>query len=251
MRYPINGTITVTSPFGEYGSVWTFGRHMGVDLRANFIALYAPASGVITERYVGSKGIQVLAMRIGNYDHRFLHLSAMTVNVGDRVNAGQRIGTTGNSGGVAAHIHWDVRKAGTAWNRSFSDYINPSTLITSTPVQGDSMTLSTEAVKSIYRYLLKREGDAGGVKNYTGKTLNFTLNDITKSAEFRAVNTVNNTITVEKPVTVIKEVVKEVIKEVPVEVIKEKEVIIEKPVPLSDLSMGQLFEALVKKITGR
>jgi hypothetical protein len=118
-------------------------------------------------------------------------------------------------------------------------------------VKGDDMTLSTEAVKTIYRRLLNREGDPGGIKNFTGKTLDFTLKDMVGSKEFKALHTVNNTVVVEKPVEVIKEVVKEVIVEKPVEVIKEVERVVEKPVPLADLSMGQLFEALVNKILRR
>lgn len=117
--------------------------------------------------------------------------------------------------------------------------------------QGDSMILSTEAVKTLYRHLFKREGDPGGVTNYTGKTLDAALKDMTGSAEYRAVNTVNNTVTVEKPVEVFVDRVVEKIVEVPVEVVKEVQVVVEKPVPLADLTMGQLFEALIKKITGR
>lgn len=118
-------------------------------------------------------------------------------------------------------------------------------------VKGDDMTLSTEAVKTIYRRLLHREGDAGGVKNFTGKTLDFTLKDMVGSKEFKALHTVNNTVVVEKPVEIIKEVVKEVIVEKPVEVIKEVERVVEKPVPLADLTVGQLFEALLNKILRR
>lgn len=117
--------------------------------------------------------------------------------------------------------------------------------------EGDDMTLSTEAVKVLYRRLFNREGDAGGVKNYTGKTLDFALKDMVGSKEFKALHTVNNTVTIEKPVEVVKEVVKEVIVEKPVEVIKEVQVVVEKPCPPVDMTIGQLFEALVNKILRR
>lgn len=147
-----------------------------------------------------------------------------------------------------SHVHISVGEPNVSDGKSKSNYDSTQEWV----IKGDdSMSLTVESVKTIYRHLLKREGDAGGVKNYTGKTLDFTLKDMTGSKEFRAVNTVNNTVVVEKPVEVIKEVVKEVVVEKPVEVIKEVVVEVEKPVPLSDLTIGQLFEALINKIMGR
>jgi hypothetical protein len=72
------------------------------------------------------------------------------------------------------------------------------------PQGGNTVILTEEAVKTLYRRLFNREGDAGGVKNYTGKTLDFTLGDMLGSQEFKGLHV--KTITVEKPVEVIKEV---------------------------------------------
>lgn len=127
MRAPLDN-MTVTNPFGQSG-YGVFGKHAGVDLRASIgTPVYAPADGVITENYTGTDGIIVLGVRIGSYDHRFLHLSK-TVRKTGNVKEGELIAYSGNTGNVVAHLHWDVRKAGTAWNHAFSDYVDPLSLI--------------------------------------------------------------------------------------------------------------------------
>lgn len=50
---------------------------------------------------------------------------------------------------------------------------------------GTNVTLSTDDVQQLYRNILGRDGDAGGVKNYTGKTLAFALADMMNSQEFK------------------------------------------------------------------
>lgn len=252
MRYPLD-SITITGAFKEKAQPGTgladssgVKRHIGVDLRAAVgTKVFAIGPGVVTMSYSGSAG-QTIEIRIGDKLWRFMHLSRRDVVVGQKVGEGDVIGLSGNSGGVLAHLHLDARKDGTAYNASLNNYFDPLSLI-----GGSNVTLTEDNARSMYRHLLKREGDAGGIKNYTGKQLDFALKDMTSSAEFRAVNTVNNTVTVEKPVPyeVEKIVVKNV--EVPRDVIVEKIVYVDKPIPQAEMTIGQLFEALVKKITGR
>lgn len=85
------------------------------------------------------------------------------------------------------------------------------------------MVLTAADANAVYKALLKREGDAGGIKNYTGKTLEFMLNDMVNSEEFKRINTK----TVEKVV----------------------ERIVEKPVSgsgkaLKDYKLGEFFKEL-------
>lgn len=156
-------------------------------------------------------------------------------------------------GQLAMNYHKDVSDKPTACPCDLKDK-GYAKAVYDKVIQGDdSMSLTAESVKSLYRHLFKREGDAGGIKNYTGRTLDYTLGSMTGSAEFRAANTINNTVTIEKPVEVIREVIvtKEVIVEKPVEVIKEVEIIKEVTVPQADLTIGQLFEALINKLLRR
>lgn len=130
MIRPLKGKVVITNPFGAKG-YGVFGRHAGVDYRASIgTNIYAPGDGVVTDSYNGTNGIKVLQVDIGNKSHRFLHLNDRSVKKGQKVKQGQLLGHTGNTGNVAAHLHWDVRKKGTAWNRSFSDYYNPEKLVT-------------------------------------------------------------------------------------------------------------------------
>lgn len=163
MDAPLKGMLVVTNPFGAPGYGY-FGRHAGVDLRAAVgTPLYAPDDGIINEKYVGSQGIKVLGMDIGEKWHRFLHLDSFKVNIGDKVKKGQLIGYTGNTGGVAAHLHWDVRKQNTKWTDSFSNYYNPIKLI-----EEDEMVTLT-GLNVIYRFLLGKSATTYGKEKYLGK----------------------------------------------------------------------------------
>lgn len=124
MRLPLN-SIYITNHHGTVGFGY-FGKHAGWDLRAAVgTPIYAKERGVVTERYIGSKDIQVLSVKYSDYEHRYLHLSEMHVNVGEVVKEGQLIALSGNSGGVAAHLHEDIRKIGTLWTSSYGSYIDP------------------------------------------------------------------------------------------------------------------------------
>lgn len=139
MRAPLDLMIVV--PGGDFRVVAQPGtglsdsqgikRHIGVDLRAGVgTPVYAPGTGVVTQSYTsGTTGNQTIEIRIGDYLWRFLHLSQRRVTVGQIVPEGQVIGLTGNSGGVAAHLHVDTRRNGTLWNASLENYVNPLDLI--------------------------------------------------------------------------------------------------------------------------
>ena len=176
MRLPLD-SIFITNPHGAPG-YGRFGRHMGLDLRASVgTNVYAPGSGRITERYVGSSGIQVLSMRIGNKEHRFLHLSQMLVSVGQNVGQGHIIAKSGNSGDVAAHLHWDIRVAGTSWSASASNYFNPVTLysalfnpLTKPSSGGEEMFKTDAEVKEAYLLLRGSVGSSQERKGWIGQT---------------------------------------------------------------------------------
>ena len=198
MRNPLN-TMYITNPYLAKG-YGVFGVHAGLDLRASVgTSVYAPGAGYVTESYVGSGGIQVLSARIDGKEHRFLHLSSRLLSVGQHFAEGQVIAKTGNSGNVAAHLHWDVRKAGTAWNSSINNYYNPSSVINESkaPTGGNEVANATQ-VNNLYKAILHREGDSGGIKNYTGRDANTIVSEFMGSAEFKAhtnfLSSVNKTI---------------------------------------------------------
>lgn len=190
MRYPINGTITVTGAFKEVAQPGTgladsrgIKRHIGVDLRAYKLALYAPKDGVVTASYTSSSsGMQVIELRIDNKLWRFLHLSSRLVRVGQTVKEGQKIGVTGNSGGVPYHLHMDVRKNGTTWNQSLSNYYDPLALIEK------ELTVATLTTKTdlnfLYKTMLGRSRSTGeGEDVYLQRDYKFVANDLWNSDE--------------------------------------------------------------------
>lgn len=127
-------TMTVTGAFGMRAVPGTglkdkngVPRHIGVDLRATIgTPFYAPGDGkVLTVDMVGNI---ILEVEIDGKWHRFLHLKDIDVKSGT-FKKGRLLGWTGNTGGVAAHLHWDVRKKGTAWNASYYNYEDPMKLI--------------------------------------------------------------------------------------------------------------------------
>lgn len=138
MRWPLS-SVTITGRFGATGGAYSgsyFKRHIGTDFRASVgTAVYAPIGGTIRRASTSSSGNKIieLAGNDGRW-HRFLHLSGFSVSAGQKVSEGQLIGRSGNTGGVIAHLHWDIRKANTEWNASFSNYYNPESLVSATPV---------------------------------------------------------------------------------------------------------------------
>ena len=132
-RYPLN-SVYVTGAFKEKAQPGTglpdaagVRRHIGTDLRASVgTAVYAIEAGTVTQSYSSSAGqtIEIKSLD-GKRAWRYMHLSLRSVAVGQRVNEGDKIANSGNSGGVAAHLHVDVRIAGTTWNASLNNYSDP------------------------------------------------------------------------------------------------------------------------------
>lgn len=248
MRYPLDN-IFITGAFREKAVAGTglpdasgVRRHIGVDLRASVgTAVYAPDNGVVTKSYNGTAG-QTIEMRIGDKLWRFMHLSERKVAAGANVSKGQVIGLSGNSGNVAAHLHVDARRDGTLYNASLNNYFDPLQLIRDAQPKGGSDVANRDQVNTIYKAVLFRDGDPGGLANYTGKDANIIVSEMLNSAERKAlegrINAANKTIQdlqtalaneqAKPPREVVKEVEKVVTQYVdrPVEVIVE----VEKPV---------------------
>lgn len=180
------------------------GTSKAVDLSAKPDPIgYAPEDGTIDSYMQRGSGTSdaglALRMRGANGLHQFGHTDRSLVPVGAKVKRGQPIFVMGHtgytipSGPAGAHCHW--------WLQTPKGYVYPPNLINEPFMKlgsggGTNVVLTAEDVKVLYRKLFKREGDAGGIKNYTGKTLEFAINDMTGSSEYAR----SNTKTVEKVV---------------------------------------------------
>lgn len=100
------------------------GFHYGIDLAAmKGTTIKAAAAGtVIQAQYVPGYGNNILIQHNKYYRTRYAHLHRITVNVGDKVAQGQKIGTVGDSGTVrksgrdASHLHFEIYHNGSHVN---------------------------------------------------------------------------------------------------------------------------------------
>lgn len=98
--------------------------HRGVDIAAPVgTRVYAIADGqVIMARRNGSAGNEIRIKHANGIESRYLHMHNRTVKVGDKVRAGQLIGTVGDTGRVTGpHLHFELRIGGKS--------VNPTKLI--------------------------------------------------------------------------------------------------------------------------
>lgn len=89
--------------------------HEGLDLIvARGTPVLAAADGTVTAASRNkSSGSTIRIAHEGGYETVYAHLESMAVRVGQRVSAGERIGTVGMSGqAFAPHLHYEVRRDG-------------------------------------------------------------------------------------------------------------------------------------------
>lgn len=105
----------ITSPFSTaryHPTKRVYKSHLGVDLRAaTGTDVFATAAGVVS--YVGNEpkgcGTYVKILHDSNYATTYCHLSRALVSKGDKVEAGCRIGLSGNTGASSApHLHYAI-----------------------------------------------------------------------------------------------------------------------------------------------
>ncbi len=107
--------------------------HSGTDLRLAYGSpVAALAAGTVT--FAGERGGYGTTVVVDHGDGRetlFAHLSSVDVQVGDRVEPGQTIARSGNSGrSTGAHLHVEVREAGRP--------VDPRTLAGGLPGTGEN-----------------------------------------------------------------------------------------------------------------
>ena len=100
------------TPYRVSGASWSKGYHTGVDFPLpTGSAVKSVASGqVVTAGWGGSFGYQVVIRHADGRYTQYAHLSAISVKDGQNVDAGQRIGRSGNTGNsTGPHLHFEVR----------------------------------------------------------------------------------------------------------------------------------------------
>lgn len=112
--FPVLPSAKVTSRFGI--RIHPISRapsfHPGVDLAiAAGSPVYAAKPGTVIKAGVaGSYGNLIIVQHENGISTRYAHLSRFNVKQGDKVNAGQRIGSVGSTGNsTGPHLHFEIR----------------------------------------------------------------------------------------------------------------------------------------------
>ena len=94
--------------------------HHGLDFLSNVgDSVYAPGEGIVT--FIGNKGGYGKVIKINHgfgYETLYAHLSKFKVKKGEKINRGDLIALTGNSGSLSTgpHLHYEVRHNGVSLN---------------------------------------------------------------------------------------------------------------------------------------
>jgi murein DD-endopeptidase MepM/ murein hydrolase activator NlpD len=110
---PVRG-FRITGQFGASGSNWS-STHTGLDFAVGYgTPIHAVTSGVVTEAaYDGSYGNKTVITLENGTEIWYCHQVALTVDVGQRVAAGEVIGAVGMTGNTTGpHVHLEVHPAG-------------------------------------------------------------------------------------------------------------------------------------------
>lgn len=121
LEWPLTGPMKVTSPYGErvHPIIGEEAFHRGIDLRARYGSpIFAPADGIVL--YVGRKtayGNMVVILHGGGITTIYGHLWKVAVQPYKRIQKGQLLGHTGNTGfSTGSHLHFEVRQDGEPMN---------------------------------------------------------------------------------------------------------------------------------------
>lgn len=155
MRRPLNSFRFISSTHGQKTNMGYYGKHLGVDYATPVnTPVYAPCNATVIDTPVSaSVGICIyLREDVNGRIHRMMHLNQELVTIGQHVSEGQLIGMSGQTGTniTGPHLHWDVRKANTAWNASFDNYYNPEALLVVVPPKPDSTVTPDDVGKTVF-----------------------------------------------------------------------------------------------------
>lgn len=105
----------ISARFGDAGYRWSSGYHTGLDfVGALGSPIYAAASGkVVSAKPEGAYGNMVKIKHADGTRTLYAHLTSYSVQKGDTVERGQRIGSLGSTGNSSGpHLHFEVIRDG-------------------------------------------------------------------------------------------------------------------------------------------
>ena len=133
--HPVPGA-WISARYRQAGRHWSLGWHTGIDYAAPVgtpIRSATHGTVIAANAYDATYGNKVI-VRSAVGDVWYCHMSrgAARVKVGDRVEAGQQIGSVGDTGNVTgAHLHLEVRRPGAGF--AAGSFIDPAKAVDFTP----------------------------------------------------------------------------------------------------------------------
>lgn len=129
--YPVKD-VYVTTPFGRIGSTWAAGKHTGTDFRASVgTPVHATVGGVVEHvgwggSYGSAYGFHIVIRSLTKYKtnrkHLYAHLSGSQIKQGQRVQMGDVIGRSGDTGNTfGPHLHYEER----IYPYGYYNYVSP------------------------------------------------------------------------------------------------------------------------------
>ncbi|MFE5544767.1 peptidoglycan DD-metalloendopeptidase family protein [Streptomyces sp. NPDC056534] len=152
------------TPFGQRGSMWSSGRHTGLDFPAAVgTAIRSVAGGRVSMAQGGGPyGLHVMVNHGGGVSSLYAHMSEMLAKVGDTVKAGQTIGRVGATGNVTGpHLHLEARKNGVS--------VDPMPFLTGAGGGGGS---GVERWRGVVQQALRMTGNPAGFADLTLRRMN-------------------------------------------------------------------------------
>lgn len=125
---PFAGSLPISSPFGYRQDPFGYGTvmHNGIDFTgAMGTPILAARDGVVVEAEFGySQGNCVIIQHDNGYYSYYMHLTDISVTVGQAVSVGEQVGTMGTTGSsTGVHLHFGLSRG------MWSDYVDPTSLI--------------------------------------------------------------------------------------------------------------------------
>ncbi|MFD4699764.1 peptidoglycan DD-metalloendopeptidase family protein [Streptomyces niveus] len=153
------------TPFGKKGSMWSSGRHTGLDFPAATGALIkAVAGGKVSQVSSGGPyGKHALISHGGGLQSLYAHMSSISAKLGQTLNAGSRVGAVGATGNVTGpHLHLEARVNGKA--------VDPMSYLTGGG--GGSGGKGVERWRGVVQQALRMTGNPAGYTDLTLRRMN-------------------------------------------------------------------------------
>ena len=121
--WPVSNPIIGTG-YGVSGSMWSSGKHTGVDFRASTgTQVFAVGDGIVVDTGFSRAYGNFVEIYHGNNIYSFYaHASSVKISQGQTVSKGQLIMLSGATGNVSGpHLHFEIRSPG----MRYANCVNP------------------------------------------------------------------------------------------------------------------------------